>query len=52
MLLKKRKVSERQRREKLVRDTVEKYKQVNVFGLKEKKIISRIQRKEKEKPVK
>ncbi len=37
---------------KLVRDTVEKYKQVNVFGLKEKKIISRIQRKEKEKPVK
>ncbi len=34
---------------KLVRDNVEKYKQVIVFSLKEEKIISRIQREEKEK---
>ncbi len=34
---------------KIVRDTVEKYKQVIVFGLKEEKIVSRIQREEKEK---
>ncbi len=39
MLLKKRKI----------RETLEKYKQVIVFGLKEEKIVSRIQREEKEK---
>ncbi len=32
-----------------MRDTVEKYKQVIVFGLKEEKIVSRIQREKKEK---
>ena len=34
--------------EKLVRNTVEKYKQVVVFGLKEEKVVNRMEREEKE----